>query len=90
MKEELLSFGQTVCYFYECVFFSGCLFSNGRNLSFADGLNWRYSFNTVNLDGEILPYFSLLASSGITQQKAGGISMVTQEESKCSVIKLMN
>ena len=26
---------------------------------------------TLNLDGEILPYFSLLASSGITQQKAG-------------------
>ena len=71
MKEELLSFGQTVCYFYECVFFCGCLFSNDRNLSFADGLNWRYSFNTVNLDGEIVPYFSLIASYGITQQKAG-------------------
>ena len=71
MKEELLSFGRTVCYFYECLFFGECLFSSGTNLSFADGLNWRYSFNTVNLDGEIVPYFSLIDSSGITQQKAG-------------------
>ena len=71
MKDELLSFGQTICYIYECVFFGGCLFSNGRNLSFADCLNWRYSFNTMNLDGEIVRYFSLIDSSGITQQKAG-------------------
>ena len=71
MKEELLSLGQTVFYFCECLFFDECLFSDGRNLYFANGLNWRYSFNTVNSDGEVVPYFSLIASSERSNQKAG-------------------